>query len=187
MKVTWNALIPKVIDEFAQEIFTKIRDFCEEVIREIESLKSSVTTILDGQPRFRSYKASNQSINNATTTALNFGYDRYDTGQVHNQTTISRIEVGKYPGVWHLGGNIAWDSSTVGIRSFSIRLNGATGIAADRRTAAGDVVRQNLSCDYQFVAGDYIELTAFQDSGAALNVLFTSNFSIEVWGHRVGD
>ena len=59
--------------------------------------------------------------------------------------------------------------------------------AVDQRNnnTAGDAVVQTIASRYQVAAGDYFELFVFQNSGAALAISATANYSPEFWAEWV--
>jgi hypothetical protein len=68
-------------------------------------------------------------------------------------------------------------------------LNGVTLLARQTVTPLGGGfnTEQVISTIYDLVAGDFLELVVFQDSGAPLNINSTGNYSPEFWCHRLGD
>jgi len=133
-------------------------------------------------------RTSAQSINNATTTPVSFDNERYDTDGFHsNSTNPTRFTI-PTTGYYHCGGNVEWASNAVGQRELVITLNAAApGIASSRIDAgAATTYKQNISTDWFFNAGDYIELAGRQTSGAALNINSVASQSAEFWIHRLG-
>lgn len=194
MKVTFNVLIRKVYDKVTQDILTQIRDLLDEIITILQGsgsvigLVADVAGLLAPKPSCRAYNNAALVIANATVTALTLNSTRNDTYAIHDPTNTARLNVGKFPGIWSVGGNIAWDTSVAGtLRVLSIRINAGVAIAGVRQAPTGDLARQNVNCIYKFAAGDYIELIVNQDSGGNLNVLTQTNLSPEFWAFRVGD
>ena len=52
--------------------------------------------------------------------------------------------------------------------------------------ARGDTTIIPVTTIYQLTAGDYVEVRAYQNSGGALNVNSTANYSPEFWMVRLG-
>ena len=76
--------------------------------------------------------------------------------------------------------NIRWAANAVGIRGMQIYLNGAT-IIGYSLPDAGSVTftAQAITTTYKLVAGNFVELRAFQNSGGNLNVEAQLNYSPE--------
>lgn len=140
-------------------------------------------TLGDVNPmRCKLFKSANQSINNATLTALTYDQETFDVGALHSTTVnTERITIPTGgDGIWIVIATASWGGRNVtGGRTGSyIYKNGNTlrmGIAEETPdAAAGD---GNLGTTYScvailpLVAGDYIEHYVRQDSGVALNAL----------------
>ena len=118
------------------------------------------------------YKNANQTISNATNTAISFQVESYDTDAFHdNSTNNSRITIpsGK-GGKYLITGSIAW-STGANERVAMIYKNGAL------VNNMHQLYPQNLGGFYapftytiNLVAGDYIELFCYQGSGGNLSV-----------------
>lgn len=94
----------------------------------------------------------------------------WDPGQ---PTRITCVENGFY----YITVNAFWNANAVGIRRIRVRQNGgATILVGDSRaaiTTAGIQTDQSApKSAWQAVVGDFIELLAFQNSGAALTGFF---------------
>lgn len=133
----------------------------------------------------RVYRTATQSISNNTTTPINFDNERWDTHTFHdNSTNNTRLTI-PFDGYYICGGNLEYATTAGGgRRSIFIRLNGATRLAefeAGTNVGTTDNPRLSVVTEYSFVAGDYVELCAFQSSGGALNVNNNANNSPEFW------
>jgi len=114
-----------------------------------------------------SLTGSTQSITSNTQTALTFTTEDFDTNSFHdNSTNTSRITIpsGK-GGKYQINALIGLDLNTTGTRSLSLYLNGSVAYEFNiHASATGPTgvmpVIKNLS------VGDYIELFAWQTSGA---------------------
>ena len=131
-------------------------------------------------PSARAYHDANQSIDNTTATTLAFNSERFDTDTIHDLVTNnSRLTCNK-AGIYLISANVQWASGAGSIRILTIVLNGTTLIAAASNFVSGAaVVTQSVSTVYSLSATDYIEVQGYQDSGGALNVLATGNYSPE--------
>jgi hypothetical protein len=124
-------------------------------------------------------KTASQSIASATQVVISFDTEAYDTSGFHdNVTNNSRITIpAGLGGKYLVNTQWAFDQNATGQRVGYIRTNGS-GITNLQVEQGGAVGQQNVG--YSIVlslnAGDYIELQAYQDCGAALNVLGTAGF-----------
>jgi hypothetical protein len=120
------------------------------------------------------YKSTNQSVSNATFTAITFDTEDYDTDAFHSTSSnTSRFTVpsGK-AGKYLISGNIAFDANGTGVREIAIYKNGSVlnygptiqTVAATYGTYVPISYVLNLS------VADYIEIFAFQNSGGTLAV-----------------
>lgn len=129
----------------------------------------------------RVFNSANQSIPNATNTAVTFNSERYDTDSIHstavNTSRLTAVHGGKYL----ITCNVFFDANATGIRDFDIRLNGVTFISAARESVSSAAVGSSIitTTIYNLAATDYVECVVFQNSGGALNTLFLPNFSQE--------
>jgi hypothetical protein len=139
------------------------------------------TAFLNAPPSARVYNDANISINNDTTTALTFNTERFDTDTIHNTSTNTNRLTCQTAGLYLIYGCVSWAANNAGSRSATIRLNGSTIIAVSSilNLGAADLPRNVLSTVYSLSASDYVELTAYQNSGGALNVLAVGNYSPE--------
>lgn len=143
---------------------------------------------LANPPACRVYHTATQSIANTALVALAFGSERLKTvgyASMHdNVTNNSRITI-VTPGVYVVAGSVAFGSNNLGFRYIELSLNGVTPIAVVRQPAVqGDYTDLALSTPYKFGAGDFVTLRAYQNSGAAVNVMPMLNSSPEfsaVW------
>ncbi len=128
-----------------------------------------------------------QSIANASNVVLAMNSEYFDTDQMHDTvTTNSRITI-QTAGKYVFFAAVAFDINATGNRGLHFLLNGATIIAIHRQAAiSGDNTYMSLaSIPYNFAAGNYVELVAYQSSGGALNVLSSASFSPEFGCVRV--
>jgi hypothetical protein len=124
-------------------------------------------------PSTRVYRATAQSIPNTTWTPIQFSTVRYDNGGqwAAGQPTRLTCQVAGTYAVW---GAVQFVPSTGGAtRAAAIWKNGnyiATGgIQGITIPATGGYPMANTPTLVQLAVGDYIEIAAYQDSGAALN------------------
>ena len=119
-------------------------------------------------------KTANQSIANATYTAVTFDAEGYDTDAIHDNSTNNTrftIPAGK-GGKWLITGVLTFASNTTGFRFVRLYKNGAgfnnpVGVAP----VNGDTTQAVISYIVNFAAADYLELYVYQNSTGALNLV----------------
>lgn len=137
-------------------------------------------------PSARAYHSTNQSINNTVGTALALNSERFDTDTIHDTVTNNSRLTCKTAGKYLIFGHVEWAANVTNNRQVSILVNGATNIAISAQPANVNALttRQSISSIYSLAVNDYVELFVYQDSGGALNVLASGNYSPEfgmVW------
>lgn len=126
-------------------------------------------------PAVRANRTTNQSVNDSTVTyiALN-ATDSYDYNSMHDTSTNNTRITFNTKGVYNIIGEVGYDGNTTGIRYCFMDINGtSTRISTVKFATGGDAGQIQIQCgaSYEFNAGDYVELGAFQNSGGALNVV----------------
>lgn len=124
----------------------------------------------------RAYRAAALSPGNGVVTTIGLDGEAFDTATMHDLVTNNSRIVLNAIGLWQVTGQVAYQSSGGGgIRTAGINLNG-TQVAQDAIPAhASDGVTPNVTTPVQATAiTDYVELTTFQDSGAALSLSLAS-------------
>lgn len=141
----------------------------------LNAYQANISFLLN-PPCVKVRRTSTFSIGDSSVTAIQFGSEDYDTDVLHSNTTnTTRLSCpsSAFAGLWHVEGNVEWASGTTHYRSISIRQNGSLTLAGALSVPhASDTVvwRQHVSVDVRLAANDYVELTAYQNSGGALNV-----------------
>lgn len=164
----------------------------EEFVRAIKELQNRVLFLehlerMAPVPRCRVYSKVPIPINSGAWTPLPFDAETFDTDTMHSLLlNPSRITFTN-PGTYAVGGVFAFEPNAAGVRYAKIYANGATDIAMVNipvSTGASDTVLC-LSTIYQFTAGQYAELYAYQTSGGARNVSQYGIWSPHFWAFRV--
>lgn len=125
------------------------------------------------QPRCVAYYTSTYSINSTNETVLPLDTDEVDVGGLHdpsvNNTRIT-IPVGG-DGFYLISGHATFAPNATGRRIAYLKKNGIGGYlrAVDLTPSATVQTVVEISTMVNLVAGDYIEISAYQDSGGALN------------------
>lgn len=118
---------------------------------------------------------TDQTVSNATYTALTWDSEYFDTDSFHsNVTNNSRITIpsGK-AGKYLVSGYITWDNGTTGSRQLVIRKNGSS-TYTQSLTAANFYPTGTVSYTADLAVGDYIEMFVWQSQGASITVYKTS-------------
>lgn len=132
----------------------------------------------------RVHNSANQSIADATETALTFNTERYDTDAFHSTVSNTSRLTAPFAGLYLVGGNVRFTANATGRRALSIRLGGATNLAnvqLDAASADLDACDMAITTAYVLAATNYVELTVYQNSTGTLDVVAAGNFSPEFW------
>lgn len=129
------------------------------------------------------YHNAAQSVASGAFTTLAFNSERSDPEAFHDPATNnSRVTVpAGHGGTYLLTANVDIASGAGSLRLIRFLLNGVTEIAVDNKApvGGGNTTRMTLSRTYPLAAGDYVEVQVYQDSGGALNVSASGNYSPE--------
>jgi len=134
------------------------------------------------------YNGSNQSLTTATYTALTFDTEIFDRGGCHSTSSnTSRITVPTGgDGLWFFGGLVAFDVNTTGHRELELRGNGTTSLKFSIAAPSTDTGPYILVHSIEsVVAGDYVELRGYQNSGGNLNALGGGRAQTSFWGYKL--
>lgn len=126
-----------------------------------------------GDHRVKLSLSANQSIPNATLTAVTWPNETYDTDAYHDTVTNpARITIpAGQAGVYTLSANVGFLTSGTGRRSVRIRKNGGANLArVDLGAVTSGPTALTATVDDVAVAGDYYEVMVYQDCGAALDL-----------------
>lgn len=124
-------------------------------------------------PSVMAKETADSSISNNTITPVNFTVaDLWDTDAFHDTAVNpSRLTVpAGLGGLYLVTAVINWDTNTTGSRQVLLRKNGSSYLSADYATPNTTAVRQVVSDQVRLSAGDYIECTVRQDSGATRTI-----------------
>lgn len=117
--------------------------------------------------------AGNFSVANASQTNIPWTAEDWDTASIHdNVTNTTRLTVpAGYGGLWRITANVEWPASGTGFRLLTYQVNGVMDAWLNGITATqGDAHRSGFSTVVNLVAGDFVEIRCYQNSGGALNV-----------------
>jgi hypothetical protein len=126
-------------------------------------------------------RSTNQTISNATLTAVAFTQETLDTNGFHdNSTNNTRVTIpsgyaGKYMFIW----NQVWTSNSTGYRKANLYLNGAsTSQLFSVAAANGDQTSATGTVTFSASVGDYFEVYVIQNSGGNLDMIDNSYFQV---------
>jgi hypothetical protein len=115
------------------------------------------------------YNSTTQSVANNTTMVATFDSERYDTNGMHSTSVnTGRITI-QTTGKYRISGYVSYaNAGNTTQRYADIRLNGSTTLWIESRNAYnGDTTSFSLGGEYDFTAGDYLELRLFHIAGGA--------------------
>lgn len=118
----------------------------------------------------RVYRDTNQSVPDATLTALEWTDEDFDSDAYFDAGNASRLTAA-IAGKYMVGATVQWDSNASGTRALYVAINGNTAqrMAAALNPAAAGLTQQ-VAMLLELDAGDYVEIYAEQDSGGARDI-----------------
>ncbi|HTE59621.1 MAG TPA: hypothetical protein VK631_04675, partial [Solirubrobacteraceae bacterium] len=129
------------------------------------------------QPRCVAYHNTTQSLADATVTALLLNSEDVDVQAMHDLVTNnSRVTIpAGADGFFKITGFAEIAYNVTGLRRLAIRKNGTTNLAQVEVgfSSNGSLANQGIvtpTIEVALVATDYVELTAYQNAGGALQV-----------------
>jgi hypothetical protein len=134
------------------------------------------------------YNSGSQVVPHATLTLVVYDTEDYDDQGFYSAATPSRFTV-SVTGNYHVACNISWENIVNNYKTIYIRKNGSTDYAV--RTIAGNYLNRTgfpepgyylyftVDTIIDMVSGDYVELYAYQSTGAAPINIFSTRFYIE--------
>ena len=144
-------------------------------------------------PAARVFHNAPQSIPNGVWTPLTFNSERFDTDNMHDPASNPSRLTCRTAGRYLIFAHVVFDASASGTaRQVSLRLNG-TGSGSPTPSLGGDQTpamaygKATVATAYDLAVGDYVEVVAYHDAGAALNVVVSSNDSPEFGMVRFAD
>jgi hypothetical protein len=121
----------------------------------------------------RAISVTQQSIPNTAWTIVTLDGETFDTNNFHdNSTNNSRLTVptGK-DGYYEIAGSVLWSSNASGVRYLAINKNGSRIMVRVLGEAGSGAATYILITDLvHLAAGDYIELSVYQNSGNPLTL-----------------
>jgi len=131
-----------------------------------------------GTVTIRVERSTNQSIPNNTWTALSFdtivSEEKPATTSQWSSGSPTRL-ICRLPGYYLINAHVRIAQNATGARGINIMKNGTALIANIFSPASGFDSHFQVNATVKLDTGDYIEANAFQNSGAALDAVATSN------------
>lgn len=121
--------------------------------------------------------SGNQTATTGVNLTLTWDTESYDTDSYHSTSSnTSRITV-PFSGKYLFFCDVLWDTNTTGRRIAFFQKNGSVATSSVDTRGAVSSTEQVIATVLDLVAGDYVELIAFQDSGANRTISSTrTNF-----------
>lgn len=132
-------------------------------------------------PACRVYHSANQSVSSGASLILAFNSERFDNATMHDTSTNNSRLTAPVAGVYAISLALTWENGT-GEYQIAIRLNGTTYIAFENEwwpAAATSGPAFAIATAYKLAASDYVEVYAYQATGAARNIQVLGNYSPE--------
>lgn len=140
-------------------------------------------------PSCRVYNSANISTSTGGFTALTFDSERWDTDTMHSAVSNTGRITATTAGRYLIIGQVQWAAHATGYREARVEFNGA-GIypawANHTVSSASIATHINVVGQYPLAASEYITLAAYQNSGGALNVAYSTYTSPEFMAHWIG-
>lgn len=118
-------------------------------------------------------KSTNQSISNDTLVAVNWDVEVFDTDSIHDNVTNNTRFTAPIAGKYLVTAQVAWAASAnLHRRGCAIKINNSATYYGSVIGAVENIVYVTSgSWIISLAASDYVEIFAYQDSTASLNVI----------------
>jgi hypothetical protein len=135
----------------------------------------------------RVYNNANLSIPDSSYTVLTFNSERYDTDDIHDTTANTSRLTCKTAGKFLIVAGIEFSGIATGRRIVRFLLNNVYEIVKfELGLSSANVFRATTTTIYDLQVNDYLEVSVYQSSGAALDVLALGYYSPEFMIQRIG-
>jgi hypothetical protein len=117
-------------------------------------------------PAARATHSANQAIPSGLLIVLPFDSERYDTANLHDESTNNSRLTAPVTGIYAVTAQVEWSQQNVGSRYMELRRAGTlTRIAKERMVAVGGhPTHQELTTQVRLGAGEGVELAVQQDA-----------------------
>ena len=144
----------------------------------IDSEISSALEALMIVPTAKVYHDTSQKIPHNSTTTLVFNSEYYDNDDIHDTSTNNSRLTCKTAGLYGIFACWKMTDSATGDRIINIVKNGTKALVRKRvRAASGGTTILPIYTEEPMAVDDYVEVTAYQDSGGNENVVYDPDFS----------
>jgi hypothetical protein len=133
-------------------------------------------------PSVKVTRATTQSIPNNADTVLTWDAELWDADNLHDLITNPSRLVCARAGKYLITGCLAMAANATGYREASVRVNGAVVDFNDSPGNASFNSGTVVTSVVDLAVGDYVEMSAYQNSGGALNATIGSHFSMTYIG-----
>lgn len=151
----------------------------------LNALRDAINFLLN-PPMFAGYQATAQSIPNLTETAVIIDTVTQDSATGYNVSTPTRYTA-QYSGWYEVVGKVNFNSTASGFRAVSFHVNGNAVVPnpqANEPTSGGVNNIEPVAVGTVYLnAGDYVELTAYQNTGAAVPLTAPYSTFTARWVH----
>lgn len=175
----WQTSLERLFpDRPDRDLSLRLLEDRDQQLEEFLTVALQETDFADTNPaRARVSASAVQSMPNAGAgTPFTFDTTNYDKvpdnpAAFHFDGTDKLICQSGHNGLYAVGGIGAFAANATGLRDVSLLVNGTTYIATHRDPTPSGTNASRLGCstEWEFVAGDYVQLIGYQNSGAALN------------------
>jgi hypothetical protein len=144
-------------------------------------LRASVT------PGAKVYNNANISLSNGVGANLTFNSEFFDTDGFHSVSSNTDRLTCPITGVYLITACVEFASNAAGQRTIYItRGESDYQAVTDAWPVNGKTTSMNLAIVLHMTAGDYVTLSAVQNSGGNLNVIYSANYSPVFSMQRIG-
>ena len=124
-------------------------------------------------PAVRARNDAIQTIPNNSGTLLTLGVEDFDSQNLHDNAINNNRLTAPIAGLYHITASVRWHANTAGRRVLGISHNDAATIARDTVSPNNTSTfgpEQDADTLFRMSAGDFVDVSVFQDSGGPLNV-----------------
>jgi hypothetical protein len=125
-----------------------------------------------GVPACRATAAGSLNVPTTTETLISFDAEDFDTDGMHDTAVNNTRFVAKTPGLYRFTATHVWGATSGGYREAYFKKNGVTlgSLGATDNTPPTTNFWQQVTAEIMLAAGDYVELTLWQNSGGTATV-----------------
>jgi hypothetical protein len=146
-------------------------------------------TFILNPPIFVGTQSATQSVTSSSWTTLTLDTEQVDSYNGHSNATNSSRYTAQVAGVYAVCGVSAFASNASGVRGTRIHVNGSViqGSAQMAFPASGSGTALATPVrTVRLAVGDFVEVAAWQSSGAALSTIVASDVACALWAYWTG-